>query len=768
MIPYNPYEFYREGVIVKKLFVICFLVLIFFFVTSCSPEVDIKTYTISFNANGADSGTAPNNILVSSGEKYTIPSCGTLSKNGYTFSHWNTISDGSGSSYTKSSVCKAEEDLTLYAQWKIVSYTIEYDLAGGKLPEGKSNPDSYTIETETFTLNNPEREGYEFGGWRLNNGEPNSNVSIQKGSFENKKFVAIWRQFASFSVIYDPNGGEGNVDTTYKDEGQTITIASGISLVRNGYTFSHWNTKPDGTGANYNAGNVYSDNKDLTLYAQWKIVSYTIEYDLAGGKLPEGKSNPDSYTIETETFTLNNPEREGYKFGGWKVSDSDKPSKSISITKGTLGDKFYKAIWQKKYIITFDANGADSGTVPSIIVGYEGEKKVIPSCDTLFKSGYTFSHWNTKPDGTGYSYIKGDSIEESENITLYAIWIKDFLTFTYMSSTESYSVSCINNEIISLAIPESYNDKPVTAISNHAFENCKGLRNVTIPNSVKSIGDFAFWNCTSLTSVTIQEGVESIGDSAFMSCEKLTSITIPNSIKSIGDFAFMSCKNLTSITIPNITSIGDHAFADCSILTSITIPNSVKSIGDFAFWNCTNLTSVTIQEGVESIGDSAFMSCEKLTSITIPNSIKSIGDNAFAGCSILTSITIPNSIKSIGDSAFEYCIRLTSITIPNSVKNIGNFAFKGCSILTSITIPNSVESIGDSAFEYCIKLTSITIPNSIKSIGNFAFGHCKSLEIIYYDEKFDSFLRIENIERTEIVSTVKICCTDGNYHLDSN
>ena len=148
----------------KKLFVICFLVLIFFFVTSCSPEVDIKTYTISFNANGADSGTAPNNILVSSGEKYTIPSCGTLSKNGYTFSHWNIKPDGTGKDYNVGDLYSDNNDLTLYAQWKIVSYTIEYDLAGGKLPEGKSNPDSYKIETETFKINNHERGGYEFIG----------------------------------------------------------------------------------------------------------------------------------------------------------------------------------------------------------------------------------------------------------------------------------------------------------------------------------------------------------------------------------------------------------------------------------------------------------------------------------------------------------------------------------------------------------------------------------------------------------------------------
>ena len=690
MIPYNPYEFYREGVIVKKLFVICFLVLIFFFVTSCSPEVDIKTYTISFNANGADSGTAPNNILVSSGEKYTIPSCGTLSKNGYTFSHWNTISDGSGSSYTKSSVCKAEEDLTLYAQWKIVSYTIEYDLAGGKLPEGKSNPDSYTIETETFTLNNPEREGYEFVGWRLNNGEPNSNVSIQKGTFENKKFVAIWRQFASFSVIYDPNGGEGNVDTTYKDEGQTVKIASGISLVRNGYTFSHWNTKPDGTGANYNAGNVYSDNKDLTLYAQWKIVSYTIEYDLAGGTLPEAKSNPDSYTIETETFTLNNPEREGYEFVGWRLNNGE-PNSNVSIQKGS-----------------------------------------------------------------------------SENKTFIATWIKA-LSYDYISSTDSYAVSCINKEVISLAIPKTYNDKLVTVISDFAFSDCTSLNSVTIPDSVTSIGDKAFCDCTSLNSVTIPDSVTSIGDKAFCDCTSLNSVTIPDSVISIGGFAFYGCSSLTNVTIPSsVTSIDEYAFSHCKGLTSVTIQEGVTSIGNSVFSDCTSLNSVTIPNSVTSIGYFVFRYCTSLNSITIPDSVTSIGGYVFGDCTSLNSVTIPSSVTSISEYAFGSCERLKSITIPDSVTSIGEYAFYNCERLNSVTIPDSVTSIGEYAFYNCERLNSVTIPDSVTSIGKYAFSRCKSLGEIYYRGSFNSFSKIYNIKRTGIGSTVKICCTDGNYHLDSN
>ncbi len=178
---------------------------------------------------------------------------------------------------------------------------------------------------------------------------------------------------------------------------------------------------------------------------------------------------------------------------------------------------------------------------------------------------------------------------------------------------------------------------------------------------VTSIGDYAFNSCRSLTSVTIPNSVTSIGSSAFSGCS-LTSITIPNSVTSIGNSAFIRCSSLTSVNIGNsVTSIGSNAFNSCEGLTSITIPNSVTSVGVRAFESCYGLTSVTIGNSVTTIGESAFNSCEGLTSITIPNSVTSIGVRAFAGCRSLTSITIPNSVTSVEWGAFSYCSNLTSV-----------------------------------------------------------------------------------------------------------
>ena len=148
---------------------------------------------------------------------------------------------------------------------------------------------------------------------------------------------------------------------------------------------------------------------------------------------------------------------------------------------------------------------------------------------------------------------------------------------------------------------------------------------ITIPSTVKLDGE--------------EYTVTKIGAGAFLYCRGLNDITIPNSVTEIGNGAFSDCSDLTSVTIPNsVTELGNGAFYHCYGLTNVTIPNSVTEIGEWAFYDCSRLISVTIPNSVTEIGDDAFQYCDGLTNVTMPARFLDRKDEIFADCPNLKDI----------------------------------------------------------------------------------------------------------------------------------
>lgn len=280
------------------------------------------------------------------------------------------------------------------------------------------------------------------------------------------------------------------------------------------------------------------------------------------------------------------------------------------------------------------------------------------------------------------------------------------------------------SSLTSIEIPIS-----VTSIGDKAFYHCSGLAsiNVTHGNAKYHSSENCLIETATKTLVVgcnnsvipANGNVTSIGDSAFENCVGIKSITIPDGVTIIGYYAFSGCTSLTSITIPNsIEKIGADAFYKCD-LTYNEYSNGLYlgSDGNKYFIlikaKDTSITSLSIHENTKIIYGNAFFLCRNLSKITIPINVTSIGFGSFWGCSGLTNIIIPNSVKYIESRTFNGCSSLTSIIIPNSINYIGNCAFADCDNLANVIFENINGWFGKSIYtEYSFAVASEALADS--------------------------------------------------------
>lgn len=309
-------------------------------------------YKIAFNKNSsAATGTMSQQ---SADYGYTLKLNNNKFKRAdYNFVGWNTKQEGSGTNYTDGEIVKnlashKDETVTLYAQWKIITYDIIYNLDGGT--NKSSNPSTYTHATKTFKLKNPTKTGYTFGGWYSDKKMTKKVTQIDKGTRGDKMLYAKWIP-NKYTIKFNGNRAtSGKMSNMKNRKYGTSYKLSANKFKRTGYTFKGWTTKKNGQGNYYgNKSKVMNltatNGKIINLYAQWTPVTYKIKYQLRGGY--NSYSNPTSYNITSKTFTLKAPSRYGYTFKGW-YRDSKCTQKVTKIKKGSTGNITLYAKWQKR------------------------------------------------------------------------------------------------------------------------------------------------------------------------------------------------------------------------------------------------------------------------------------------------------------------------------------------------------------------------------------------------------------------------------------
>lgn len=320
------------------------------------------------------------------------------------------------------------------------------------------------------------------------------------------------------------------------------------------------------------------------------------------------------------------------------------------------------------------------------------------------------------------------------------------------------------------------NGSKITEIGNSAFEGCKSLVDIVLPNTVTTIGTNAFKGCESLAVINIPDGVKEIKSNTFEGCAMLDNVSLSDKVETIGASAFKGCESLKSIEIlGNIKNLSNNVFEGCSSLVNIDIPDTVTSIGDGAFKGCVSLDGIVIPAGVKTYGKSAFEGCKNAIDEISFLEGTTIGEDAFKGCvslekinflgtipaytygdlKNLTEITIADGVTEIKDETFINCAALKWVIIPNSVVTIGKDAFYGCDNinynedgdgneylsgkrilmhvskdLEGFVFDAQTEIVYSEAFNDCDKLLSIEIPETVIQIGYGAFNGCSSLESI--------------------------------------
>ena len=389
-----------------------------------------KNLSITYDGNGSTGGNIPVDPVIYLTGQNSIPipeNTGELFRTGYTFTGWNTQSNGSGITYTTGQVFTiGAYDITLYAKW-LINLSVIYngnDNDGGVVPVDSTiyhiiNGLQAVVLGNTGNL---AKTGYAFVGW--NTRSDGSGITYTSGQtfylvVVDVTLYAKWSQL--YYVTYNGNGNtDGSVptDSNSYQRGHTITtIGNTGDLVKTGYTFVGWNTLSNGSGTTYTVGQTITTSVyDVTLYAKWSINQYSVTYNSnEGSVVPSGSYNYGS-TITEPTAPL----KTGYTFTGWYDGSNNIISFPYTIQTSNLT---FTAGWSiNQYTVTFNSNGGSSVAAQTANYGTAISQPTPTKLENVFIGWYN-----------GNKLIDFPYTIRS-NVTLTADWAINQYTVTYDSN----------------------------------------------------------------------------------------------------------------------------------------------------------------------------------------------------------------------------------------------------------------------------------------------------------------------------------------------
>lgn len=284
----------------------------------------LQEFSVSFETNGGDK--------IDSYKTGIIQENPNTSRTNYIFAGWFLNSDFSGNQINFP--YNVTKPVTLYAKW-IPTYLATFECGEG------SEISSYrttTISSSPETM----RDGFTFAGWYLDQGftrKANFPFTLEADT----TFYAKWQKI--YKVRFETNGGTNVSDI------QAGFIESSPRTAKSDFGFGGWYSSSDfaeGTKIEF----PYTVTSDVTLYAKWTAVQFTVTYYANGatsGTVPESVKvdKGSSYTVLGNTGNL---EKTGFSFTKWNArADGIGSSYSAGSTITVTGDVSLYAQWGKDY-----------------------------------------------------------------------------------------------------------------------------------------------------------------------------------------------------------------------------------------------------------------------------------------------------------------------------------------------------------------------------------------------------------------------------------
>ena len=310
----------------------------------------------------------------------------------------------------------------------------------------------------------------------------------------------------SFKITYNANGGSGapsvqsvsvpckgwstsssatsasyNCGASYKPTANTTLYAvwntvistslSSTKPTRSGYTFLGWSTSSTAASSSYIAGGGINVSNNITLYAVWQSVpTCTITYNANGGSVSPSSVNVtsgNSTTLPTPTKSFKITYNANGGSGAPSVQSVSVPCKGWSTSSSATSASY-----------SCGASYKPTGNMTLYAVWNTPVSTSISSTKPT-RNGYTFLGWSTNSNATSQSFSAGESVNLSNDVTLYAVW-------------EFYNPTPVSDNIISIRTQELNLDKKeitggvstITIDENYLTSNYKIVVSCSSPNAL--------------------------------------------------------------------------------------------------------------------------------------------------------------------------------------------------------------------------------------------------------------------------------------------